>query len=295
LLETPVIDVHVASGGGGGVTLTRKTYTLSQQIKYAINTTGGLAENPKSVVAAIYFKGCPMEAVPAGSNLVGNGLIVAEDDGTWRTPFLPLDCLLDYEVGFQEAIASNIVTNMCEGEVTLKVVMAIERAASVGGGDDIMYMATYYTAQNIIPHPDILTMPLPSNPFGEMDLFEIEEDPSSLGCAFVPPTDPSAFCESKYDPAPLDDGLSEKSLESQIGNLDINMYPNPVNNYLVVVNLEGPVQITITDMTGRTWKQVETADLEYKFNVSELPSGMYTVTIRTQSGLLQGSELLFKE
>ena len=66
-----------------------------------------------------------------------------------------------------------------------------------------------------------------------------------------------------------------------------NMYPNPVSSVVNVSNNENIVlnAISISDINGRTVKQVNTANVsEAQINVSDLSSGIYFMNIATDSG-----------
>ncbi|HAD13398.1 MAG TPA: hypothetical protein DCF33_13305 [Saprospirales bacterium] len=99
LTEVPKVSKHFSQeilGGGFSVFVKNTTvYKLSEPLKYAFNEASGLPFDPSGVRAAIFF-------VP---NLAAPGLIggvppelIANPDGTWRTPYLPLDALDNYAI-----------------------------------------------------------------------------------------------------------------------------------------------------------------------------------------------------
>lgn len=70
-----------------------------------------------------------------------------------------------------------------------------------------------------------------------------------------------------------------------------NLYPNPTTDFLTLdlrLAEATPIQWTISDLQGRTWQQGETSTLtsgwNTQFDLSELPSGLYQLEIKTASG-----------
>jgi hypothetical protein len=64
-------------------------------------------------------------------------------------------------------------------------------------------------------------------------------------------------------------------------NQTVSIYPNPVRDVLTVENGEG--QVTVFNAAGQLVREVSVTDFRHELNVSDLPKGMYTVTIRRQN------------
>ncbi len=73
---------------------------------------------------------------------------------------------------------------------------------------------------------------------------------------------------------------------------DIQTYPNPVNDILNISGVEIE-EVLIMDLTGKVLMIVATDDIKNKINVSDLPSGMYILTVKTENGTIE--ETFIKE
>jgi photosystem II stability/assembly factor-like uncharacterized protein len=79
---------------------------------------------------------------------------------------------------------------------------------------------------------------------------------------------------------------TELKTDSFISN-KFSTYPNPVNNVVTISNTDNIAfsEVAISDMNGRTVKTFKVNDLtEVEFNVSDLSSGVYFMSIATDSG-----------
>ena len=71
--------------------------------------------------------------------------------------------------------------------------------------------------------------------------------------------------------------------------INLNIYPNPANDYLFVEGLRelGQVEISIMDITGRELLTTTSTGVNAtKLDVSKLPAGMYTLSVRTDSRVI---------
>ncbi len=60
----------------------------------------------------------------------------------------------------------------------------------------------------------------------------------------------------------------------------IKVYPNPAKDKLIVsINNNGNSAIVITDMLGKSVKQIKTSELQTEINVSDLQDGVYFVQL----------------
>jgi len=59
----------------------------------------------------------------------------------------------------------------------------------------------------------------------------------------------------------------------------ITIYPNPATNYISIDNAENVKQIVIINLVGRKLKTFENVQKDERYDVNELPNGMYLVQI----------------
>lgn len=68
-------------------------------------------------------------------------------------------------------------------------------------------------------------------------------------------------------------------LENQTALTDINIYPNPAKDYIVINNLKGENQITIIDLNGRMRYYQNSSFNQVEINLEGLESGIYNLNI----------------
>ena len=68
-------------------------------------------------------------------------------------------------------------------------------------------------------------------------------------------------------------------LEEQTALTDINIYPNPTKDYVVINNLKGENQITIIDLNGRMRYYQNSSSNQVEINLEGLESGIYNLNI----------------
>ena len=59
----------------------------------------------------------------------------------------------------------------------------------------------------------------------------------------------------------------------------ITVYPNPATNYISIDNADNVKKITIINLVGRKLKTFENIQQDERYDVTELPNGMYLVQI----------------
>jgi hypothetical protein len=67
----------------------------------------------------------------------------------------------------------------------------------------------------------------------------------------------------------------------EISDVKFNVYPNPVNDVLVIEN-DGNVQITISDLSGKIVKSIASTGNKTSINLEDLSKGNYFVTISNE-------------
>lgn len=68
-------------------------------------------------------------------------------------------------------------------------------------------------------------------------------------------------------------------LENNVELYDVNIYPNPTKDYVVLSNLKGESQITIIDINGRMRYYQNTSSNQVEINLNGLESGVYNLNV----------------
>jgi hypothetical protein len=98
-----------------------------------------------------------------------------------------------------------------------------------------------------------------------------------------------------YDNFFVVDSVTAMSSESFSGEENkLEIYPNPVSNYLTVKNVkhsEKTACLSILDMTGKKIKEVNVyiTDDSVRLNVADLPSGIYFIRMYTDQKVIHGT------
>jgi hypothetical protein len=64
----------------------------------------------------------------------------------------------------------------------------------------------------------------------------------------------------------------------------VNIYPNPVQDRLVITNTNGIENVTIYNALGQPIKQLVVNNEQLSIEVKDLPKGIYTVQLRQANG-----------
>lgn len=84
-----------------------------------------------------------------------------------------------------------------------------------------------------------------------------------------------------FDLANLDIHIPSRMALMGRGQIEINVAPNPTDEYLYIRGLQNEAIITIYDYEGRVIKKENSSSDHYTFHVGDLISGEYVVTILT--------------
>lgn len=82
------------------------------------------------------------------------------------------------------------------------------------------------------------------------------------------------------------------SLEDEMEQEEITMYPNPTYDQFIITGLTGEYELRIFDMSGRVVTSIQN---EHQVNVSDLESGLYLVDVRDRAGTPIYSSKLIKK
>lgn len=127
--------------------------------------------------------------------------------------------------------------------------------------------------------------PLPAGNF----TFHLQVDggfgPSPCTPGIVPgPIDSVSFVVSPFT-----------DIQEFIGQDEVYAFPNPVKDRFQIVGLsdsEFPVQLEIFSISGKSIKNLVNENVNYDFNISELPGGIYNLHIETSTNKMFVIQLL---
>lgn len=74
----------------------------------------------------------------------------------------------------------------------------------------------------------------------------------------------------------------------------ITVYPNPATNYISIDNADNVKQIVIINLVGRKLKTFESVQKDERYDVSELPNGMYLIQIIDNSNKILTTQRVSK-
>ncbi len=84
---------------------------------------------------------------------------------------------------------------------------------------------------------------------------------------------------ARIDDIRLPHSASCVGLENETALLDINLYPNPAKDYVVLSNLSGESHISIIDVNGRMRYYQNTSSNQVEINLSGLEAGVYNLKV----------------
>ncbi len=74
---------------------------------------------------------------------------------------------------------------------------------------------------------------------------------------------------------------------------DVEIYPNPANNFVTISNSSNEkISIQLINTLGKVIKRVETVDNNYKLSIENLPVGLYFLQIRTSDNRMVTKKLI---
>jgi len=81
-------------------------------------------------------------------------------------------------------------------------------------------------------------------------------------------------------------GSGNPTSTNDLAKVDIKVFPNPTADYLNIESeIVGTAQLLVADQAGRTQKMIMVSDAKKsQIDISELPSGIYFVTLRSDNG-----------
>lgn len=89
----------------------------------------------------------------------------------------------------------------------------------------------------------------------------------------------------------VEDLFTPVSVNDQALN-EVKLYPNPVNNELVISNVDQVSQIVISNAVGQRIKTIEVSSDLIKVNTNEFEAGVYLVTLTGKMGALKTMKLI---
>lgn len=140
LLETPTIAIReVVVEGREDIETIDFYYKLNDNIKYVINPASGLSSTPLDMKGALFFEGC------TSSSMISDKLVADHigENGTnvYRTPYMSLDCLMDYVIDFKYTSAP-----ICGNpDIYFKILVTLPKSGSNDLEDAVFIQFTYHT------------------------------------------------------------------------------------------------------------------------------------------------------
>jgi PQQ-dependent dehydrogenase (s-GDH family) len=109
------------------------------------------------------------------------------------------------------------------------------------------------------------------------------------------PANPGSILEFTYQPPAgaraYNELLTESKIQNDTGNKNIDVYPNPANNYFIVYNYDlSNNMISLYDISGKLIMTKQTKDLATRMDVENLPNGVYVLTIKGTDGKIRSTE-----
>jgi len=109
------------------------------------------------------------------------------------------------------------------------------------------------------------------------------------------PANPGSILEFTYQPPTITKALTQQLAESTVQNdlrdKAIDVYPNPASNYIVVYNYDiSPTHIFLYDVSGKLVMSRQSKDLATRLDVTKLVSGVYVLTVKGADGKIRRNE-----
>jgi PQQ-dependent dehydrogenase (s-GDH family) len=109
------------------------------------------------------------------------------------------------------------------------------------------------------------------------------------------PANPGSILEFTYQPPAITKALTQQLAESTVQNdlrdKAIDVYPNPASNYIVVYNYDiSPTHIFLYDVSGKLVMSRQSKDLATRLDVTKLVSGVYVLTVKGADGKIRRNE-----
>lgn len=250
--------------------------------------------------------------VPDAVSLVMN-MGGALGDSAWanagETPVVSVHCRYDFYAPYYRGMVRVPVNGQFWDVVTVAGSHTAVKTANITGNNSIFVNAGYndvYTQKalnnrfNIGQVEGIYTMNIPpSNPALP---FQVNSNPWD----FWDPSDPLSVNETN----PNNKAVSLAYIDTVMGyfiprmatvlsangvpvgmeefnqnELDLDIYPNPANEYVTVRSRSGKIQeIRLMDITGKTVRLLEERTDEVRVNLEDLRAGVYLISVRTEEG-----------
>lgn len=283
VLRTPTVNVYEKEFNhsaywdyGIGDYVETYDYQIIYQLgdlQYVVNEYAGINPIPETASGYLIFQGCDGPQTDAG--LIPTGL-----PNEWRTPELPLGCLLQYQTIFEGEGTEHGIEGLC-GNVKVKLKLILSQDPANPNADEIMFMQTYIA--NIQPFGE---KPDEDNFFEGVKPEEIDGGSiNNLDCKFLPPVNVEQiekFCHDEYDPKTdksIEIDTPQHIIEEESTSVEIEIFPNPTRSVLTVQHeFENPTY-QIVSITGQIVTEGRLNLLEKGIDVSSLASGYYFIKI----------------
>jgi cytochrome c553 len=82
----------------------------------------------------------------------------------------------------------------------------------------------------------------------------------------------------------VDTTTGPNSIKETAGNSVVHIYPNPAQSILSYESPDEIKEISLTDLTGKTVKQITAPGMKGQINISDISSGLYFIKVQNQNG-----------
>lgn len=285
------------------------------------NGFGGVATisgtNPNTGLPAIDFSqpGRNIEnypGVPDAVSLVMN-MGGALGDSAWanagETPVVSVHCRYDFYAPYYRGMVRVPVNGQFWDVVDVAGSHTAVKTANITGNNSLFVNAGYndvYTQKalnnrfNIGQQEGIYTMNIPpanpalpfqvnSNPWDFWDpsdpLGVNETNPNNKAVALAYIDTVMGYFIPRMATVLSANGVPVGMDEFSQNDLDLDIYPNPANEYVTVRSRSGEIQeIRLMDITGKTVRLLEERTQEVRVNLEDLRAGVYLISVRTEEG-----------
>lgn len=201
-----------------------------------------------------------------------------------------------------ECVQSSIsITTPTDGEEAVSdvsFIVSLDGGLVNGTGSDITGTLSYTgTATASLDYMEIVMFSIPNGAsFTTVDIAVIDDlitEPTESVIATISAPSIGIISAFSVDTAYIIDNDSTTGFDEIILNdLNVNIYPNPVNSTMHILSEQQMKQYSIVDLNGRVMTTGKLKTKEFTLNVENLPKGFYIVRVELEDGSLATKKVL---
>jgi hypothetical protein len=250
--------------------------------------------------------------VPDAVSLVMN-MGGALGDSAWsdagETPVVSVHCRYDFFAPYYRGMVRVPVSGQFWDVVDVAGSHTAVKSANITGNNDIFVNAAYndvYTQKalnnrfnigqvegvytmNIPPADPALPFRVNSNPWDFWDpsdpLSANETNPNNKAVSLAYIDTVMGYFIPRMVTVLQANGIPVGLDEVSANDLDLDIYPNPADDYVKVRSRSGRIlEVRLMDITGKTVRRVDENSLETRLQLDDLRAGVYLISVRTEEG-----------